>query len=679
MDRLEDRIRTSLGDRAADVRPTPHLYRQVRGRIDGRRRRRAWVWAPAGAAVAAAVAVPLLLQSGPQVPTIEDLADRPGASATGATQLITVDGDGTVGTLDLPTGTFDAVGGAAGDGAGSAPRVWVAPDRREFPPPTVVVDTFRSTGTTGEVEPGRAPGGPSAGGAADVGELRAVAHVDGQRLLLPTDPAPGLRAVPQGAAVLSPDGGWLATLVEGGDRGDDAWALQLTSVPHDPEEGMFESFELVQPLPAGSTLQSWTSAGWDDDEVRLAFRDRDGAVHQLAFRVGADGVPTTDPDVSASRVVDGPVDAYADDHLGGYVTLADGVLAHVQPVADGEVRTEVDVAAVTEGASRVGLRAFGTTTVLTTDAAAWVLERGPDGWTEPERLEHGAVDAAPVGRDLPTPEEPQDEGAADPDGPGVADGDAPDEAGDVGGDGETAPFGDGLVVADDTTVSLVAPDGTLRELYTFPAEGESTIVDVAVRPGSTLDDVTVALTTRAEGMFDVRWLRGVADEWEVVASLIEAGPFPLAVADLGVPPTVAWSPEGELLAVVAQLSPEGPVELRTLGWTDAGPIDDPNFGASFTLDTDRTWSAIDWVWTGGADGEMARSGHLVLLDPTGGASARLAIERQGDGAVALAADAAPEVQGDDVAGDLVGVRSPSAVRQLEVDLGQKVVTADALR
>lgn len=680
MDRIEDLVRTSLRERGDDAQATPHLYRQVQRRIDRRRRQRAWTLAPIGVAVIAAVAVPLVLSNGPQVPTIADLADRPGAaSATGAGELVIVDATGTTGRVDLPSGERVASLAEAGDAGMS--RVLVAPERRDDPPIPVMVEVGDLPAGAGSAEPqpGQAPDSsppPPDVPASVPGELRATAHVDGQRLLLPTDPAPGFRVAADGGATLAPDGGWLATLVTGDGGGDaDGWAVQLTQVPTSTDVDVLESLELTLVLPAGSRLESWTDLE-DGVGSRLAVRDPDGRILHLPMVTGDDGVPVWD-DEQVEVAVDDPVDAYADDHVGGHVTLTDGVLTHVRPVDEerpaagavtlqdgelvtgvstvgGEVRTEADVRDLTAGAADVALRAFGTTTVLTTDAGTWWLERGEEGWTTPVRVEHGAVDATPVGRDLA---EVEDSGAAEdePTRPDVT----PPDATPPGVDAPELPA-DGLIVADESTVTLVAADGTRRELWTFPAEGESTVVDVAVRPGSTAADVTVAITTRAEGMFDVRWLRAVDDEWEVVPQLIEAGPFPLGADDLGVPPTVAWSPDGDLLAVVTQLSADGPVELRTLGWDDDGPSTDPNLGATFTLDTDRPWAATGWVWPDDADG-VARSGQLVLIDPVGEVSALLPIERQADGAVALPPGAAPQERGDDLALDVGGARGPGGM------------------
>ncbi len=209
-------------------------------------------------------------------------------------------------------------------------------------------------------------------------------------------------------------------------------------------------------------------------------------------------------------------------------------------------------------------------------------------------------------------------------------------------------LGDGLVVADDTTVSLIRADGSSQELVTFPAEGESTVVDVAVRPGSTATDLTVAITTRAEGTFDVRWLRvvdgEVATDIDPVGTDFPAPPiegangFPLGVPDLqdGREPAAVWSPDGDLLAAVVRPSEGAPLELRTIGWTDGGPSDDPNLAATFALDTDRSLTVRRWVWTDDTDA-VAREGALLLLDELAGEAFTVRLDRQGDGAPAIPA------------------------------------------
>lgn len=100
-------------------------------------------------------------------------------------------------------------------------------------------------------------------------------------------------------------------------------------------------------------------------------------------------------------------------------------------------------------------------------------------------------------------------------------------------------------------------------------EFEGEIVALAVRPGSTPDQLTVAFTVTVEGSFEVRWTRWSGDAPEVGA--IEPAGF--AVAS-DAPPEPVWSPDGSHLAFAV----DG--RLRTVDWTPAGPgSDDADFGA----------------------------------------------------------------------------------------------------
>lgn len=623
MDRIEDLVRTSLRERGDDAQATPHLYRQVQRRIDRRRRQRAWTLAPIGMAVVAAVAVPLVLSNGPQAPTIDDVADRPSVAASGAAEVVVVDASGSTGRVDLSSG--ERVASLAASSDAGTPRVLVAPERRDDPPIAVVVEVGDLAAGAGSAEPqpGQAPDGsppPPDVPASIPGELRASAHVDGQRLLLPTDPAPGFRVAPEGGAALAPDGGWLATLVTSDGGGDaDGWAVQLTQVPTSADVDVLESLELALVLPAGSRLESWTTI--DGDRSRLAARGPDGRILHQPMVTGDDGVPVWD-DEQVEVAVDGPVDAYADDHTGGYVTLADGLLAHVRPVeeapaagaialddgevvaevatVDGEVRTDADVSALTDGATDVTLRAFGTTTVLTTDDGAWWMDRGAEGWTAPVRIEHGAVDAAPVGRDLAPVELP---GAPEDLGP---DGEAPDapETPDPGP--APAALTEDLLVAGTTTLELLAPDGARTLLVELPAEGESTIEDVAVRPGATAEDLTVAFTTAAEGFTDVRYVTVSGGDVGPV-EVLDAAPFaPASATDADViVDGLVWLPDGTRLQWLERTPRDGAgYGLTSIAWSDTGPggPDERNDDARFGLPT--------------LDGTTARLVDAVALDPS---------------------------------------------------------------
>lgn len=211
-------------------------------------------------------------------------------------------------------------------------------------------------------------------------------------------------------------------------------------------------------------------------------------------------------------------------------------------------------------------------------------------------------------------------------------------------DGEVTPddgvsvvdLGEGLLVARGADLVLVEPDGTTRTLYSFPSEGHSSIAGVSVRPGSTVDDLTVALLTQAEGMYDVRWLHAVDGETDG-AQLFEDPSAQLGTpVESGNVPHPVWSPEGDLLAFLST-SADGSGELTVIGWDEDAPTDDPNRAiAQFGVDAEGL-RAEEWVWTDDAEG-VARRGELLLSETTGEELSGLPLERQADGAVALPAE-----------------------------------------
>lgn len=216
----------------------------------------------------------------------------------------------------------------------------------------------------------------------------------------------------------------------------------------------------------------------------------------------------------------------------------------------------------------------------------------------------------------------------------------PQDEGTVDTSGSGAPVA--LAATDGTTIQILDAAGeVLRELVTLDAEGEATIVSVEVRPGSTVNDLTVVYATEAEGMSDLRYVQ--VRDGELVGPAYFPDPHqvtPGTVADGTLSPV--FSPDGRHLAwlEVPRGEPQQPAGLRTIGWTDEGPgtgapADD---NASFTLDdvdTEHPLSLEDWIWDEiRQDGSAV--GELRLVGPAG--LYHVAIERQGDGALAMPAD-----------------------------------------
>lgn len=175
---------------------------------------------------------------------------------------------------------------------------------------------------------------------------------------------------------------------------------------------------------------------------------------------------------------------------------------------------------------------------------------------------------------IETPPAPPVEPDGDATDDAVPDEAAPDDAEDPAptgpADPDALPTGDDtLLIADGGELRLVGPAGD-EALVTLPAEGGSSVAGIAVRPGSTPDDLTAAVLTRAEGMWDLRELR-VVD-----------GDATVEVFDEGYRPGRGGGPAGEGLAVRGPVwSPDGTslawlesgtagVWLQTIGWAD-GP------------------------------------------------------------------------------------------------------------
>lgn len=92
-------------------------------------------------------------------------------------------------------------------------------------------------------------------------------------------------------------------------------------------------------------------------------------------------------------------------------------------------------------------------------------------------------------------------------------------------------------------------DGSATVLAELAPEGESRPRTLAVRPGSSPDDLTVAYVTEAEGMFDLRLLRAV--DGTVSTSVVAGDLSPTVSSQDTVAPTPAWSPDGRTMAWVA--------------------------------------------------------------------------------------------------------------------------------
>lgn len=663
MDALEQEIRDALRTRAGDVEPTPALYVEVRDRIARRRRQRmvGWALGTAAAVLAAVVVVPNLLSDGDRDLDIAQLPDgtiAPGGYSVGlpsAALVGTADGDLVL--RDVTTGE-DLTPGLLGNGEGrrvtqvwatpgSTPDVFRAAAVRTGPDGAEVVLLDRRGSADGDgritqmsanqLEAGENPqialspdgrhlawatrdsGAAAFGGAAGNGAEVFVAPI-GDDLTVDLDAAtPVLNTVFLEAqfdgvdvpiSILDwvagePDTpSWLWLRIQ---NADGTWALRPLFVP---EPSVWE----MSRTPLGSAREvSSDFATPGSSEGIWAIGDGEdgaGAVTYSAFNLSDDG--------NESRYV-------------AIGSIEYGSLDGAPPFDTATIHARGRRALLTGGESGTGVLLTREPIVEGEGEVAFAPPQVVNDVTAGALLGGYAPDAVPVETPEPTESPEPTEAPGEPGEPGT----------------EEGLLGGGLVVADDHTVTLLHPDGTTQELVTFPSEGHSTVLDVAVRPGSTATDLTLAITTMAEGMYDVRWLRVVDGQVDTTidpvgtsfpAPPIEGGGFPLATpAFPGSPiPSAVWSPDGGHLAVVTQPGEGQPLDLHVRGWTDDGP-DGDEFGrrtASFVLDTTDPYRAAQWVAVSqGSDG--AFEGQLVLVDVLGRRAATLDLEVQADGGPAV--------------------------------------------
>lgn len=175
-----------------------------------------------------------------------------------------------------------------------------------------------------------------------------------------------------------------------------------------------------------------------------------------------------------------------------------------------------------------------------------------------------------------------------------------------------------------TTLRDSATDEVLAEILP-PAEtpGPETIVEaVAVRPGSTSDDLTLALSITGEGMREVRLI-----EWTPADGTTRRNVFSGGDPQLGVTQTLAWDEQGRFLAWTTPdaLRIASLEELRAVS-TDIGDIGQ-DVGTTLPVGVDDH-VVRDWTWDEVGDDGSAR-GRIELASGT--ASATIEIELDSDG------------------------------------------------
>jgi hypothetical protein len=617
MDRVEQLVRDSLRARAEDVEPTPHLYRGVQERIARRRRRTLAAWVPAGAvALGVAIAVPFVLDTGTQVPSIEDYAEQQlTAGPASPTHAVLVDRDEYLSLLDLRDGTVSEPYGGSPLGTNELPMVDVAPVERT-PVPRV------HTAAVGVGSDGLEVTIHAAGGA----------ETDG------LDPLPEAG----GGFAVSPDGGWAATLASPGPGGDaDGWALQLRPTPV-ASEGFAGIVEPGIVVPAGSVVQDWSGSVAPGGASEVTVITPEGRL--IGFPLVAGDASFTWEDETVAVLSDTEeVVAYADAHLGddtGFTLVwraGEGQLVLEALDEGGDILVERSVTDLVgdPDAGTLSLDAWGDSAVLSSsEGTSWLLRTAGDGALyEPIALPDGTVAAALVGREL----------SSDRDDPA---------AGGVDDSFETAEPGEDLddVTVEEPTLSLAGPivqadarsvvlrtEADEQILLDLPVEGESTVLEVAVRPGSTPEDLTAVVVTSAEGFTDLRWIEVV--DGQVQDPVVLEGTYASGgVSDASVRVEgLAWTPDGQKLLWVDRAD-AGEVTLRSIGWDDGpGTGDTATDNASFGL-PDAFMAGLADVVDAGGGRVVAR---FVSPDDDGGWY-RWVLQLQADGALA-APTAEPEL------------------------------------
>ena len=626
---IEDQIRDSLRHRAQDVEATPVLWQEVDRRIARRKRFLALSWALAGAAavLAAVVVVPGLLgDGGPVIPEIAP-ADRLPAMGVVPSAAVVAD-DGGLALLDLRTGERTSL--AEGDGA-TVHQIAVQPGSTldDYRVAMVQVDgtsgahlTFvagpddESSGMTQRA--GREEGGSVSG----VLEAHAAAP----------DFAPTLR--------WAPEGDLLAYTVPAGD----GEASLLIGPSPDGFDGFLDPEQAsdVARLDPDAVLLDWVGAvAQPGDRSVIYLRGGDGSVDELAIEIGPDGAPTAgdarafDPSDRVFAVAS----PHGPDALYVLRVGPEGGNELVWIEADGDgvgaPMSRVDLSGLTGDVERSGLwlDAKQDAALVGDGERVWLLAHDGRGtFAEPVALAGDIPLAALL--DAPRP------GVADPDADGPAIDPDPDPDPEPG-PGPSEGSGDGpatdlalpapvLVGAGQELRVLDAGGATVRTVE-FPFEGESFVAGLAVRPGSTVDDLTAAILTTAEGMWDLRHLRILDGEAtvEVFPPAYRPGDGGSAGEGLAVRGPV-WSPDGDSLAWLEFGT--GDPTLRTIGWSDGpGTGERATDNAAFTLDLPPglVLDPAEWVAVGGSTEIRATTGEP---DDVWYAVPLL---RQGDGALSV--------------------------------------------
>jgi hypothetical protein len=636
MSPIEDRIRTSLQQRAEDVEPTPALWQEVDRRITRRRWRTVGVWSLAGvaAALAAVVVVPGLV--GSTTPTPEIGGGVPGGPAPA---IAVSDGAG-LGWLDLRSGTVTPLDGSGGtDDVGRIEQIAVRPGSTPGDHDIVAVRARPDGFTELLVDVAR----PDQDGLGSMGQLS-----EHERGFVPS-------------VAFSPDGSMLAMTIPSvsiGAGGGTTVVLRPYEPGEFPELGLATatndvSYASVE-LDGMATIVGWSDAAPGSDAVSTLYvrpGDADersaGPLVAVDIEVAGDGTAlTTEPRPVVAGDA-GTVEAMVVDRSGSAARTV-----QLLRQADGMTLEVSHTSGASEGVFPVGSGGDGYTLDTAGDAIvvfdgeraelwSWTLNGGlSGGQTLPVTTTAVALFDLPGG--IAAPEDPTTD---EPD----VDEPATDDGGDDQGSTDGPSEGPAVVATDEpvllagTRELYVLRDGERELLYQFDPEGEARIIEVAVRPGSTVGDLTAVVLTAAEGMMDLRVLEVVDGQVTGAAEPLEGQYAP----GLGREDRSSFSITGPVWyedgSSLAWLEFDGQdTELRVIGWDEDGPgTGDPaTDNAAFVLDdAPEGVRLLPSVWVASVDAPDGHTEIRATRDEATDGWYAIPLRRQGDGAWSQSADA----------------------------------------
>jgi len=625
MQGIEQLIRESLTARAQDVETTPMLWLEVDRRVARRKRFQVTAWSLAGAtaALAAVFAVPAivgLIQGDPRDIDIAPMDRTPVAGVV--PELYVTDIDGRLQIRDIETGE---VALPAGDGFElPANEIEVRPGSTGTG--YSILSTHGGDGT----QPGFLAVVDSAGDAPDASATTLPAY----------EAAPDFTP----SVVWAPDQDAAAITLPMPEA--DQTNVVLWSTPDANED--IDPRELALVLGEGEVeLLDWVGQTTTSGDVSVLFYRDDLGVHSVELTVAEDGSMTTDEhetldgvhDVASSHAwpgaVDPPLYSLLSDDRGDHLRWQEGnTISEYRLEGHLDLR-DPDTLWIDAKQDAVIVGDATRTLLFTHDGDGNWVHRRVDGeiGVPYVELDAGSVtalfDAPRPGELQPTPSEPSAEDPSEEPAP------EPTQEGETAA-GDVLP--EPVITATIRDLVLHGPDGE-QVLYTLPQEGESSFLSVAVRPGSTVDDLTILALHRAEGMQDFRTYRYVDGELSVEYWDRQdlqpgfGGGSGDAVAAFG----PVWHPAGDKFAWI-EMGTSGVPNLRIIGWTDdrpgTGNTADDN--TSFTLDEFEgiVVEPLDWVDLGGGQTEVR-----AVAEDFFDSWITIPIEIQGDNAAAMSGSA----------------------------------------